>query len=210
MPPKRRIRRSSGCEACWKDRSKYGTTPGVDAIASSSEGRISAGCRYDTRTRSMPSTAASSGSIVSSSRRSPRSLPYDVEFSLTRNSSRTPCSPSQRASVSTSAGRRDRNAPRNAGIAQNAQRRSQPEAIFSGAQGRPSSRRRSTRGPEAGASPSGRSGALAWPGTATDSSPAASCRLAGVSGSSVRRSRGTCEAGRSPCRMASRWADMSA
>ena len=38
----------------------------------------------------MPSTAASSGSSVSSSRRSPRSLPYDVEFSLTRTSSRTP------------------------------------------------------------------------------------------------------------------------
>ena len=40
--------------------------------------------------------ARARGSSVSSSRRSPRSLPYDVEFSLTRNSSRTPCPASQR------------------------------------------------------------------------------------------------------------------
>ena len=55
-------------------------------------------------------------------------------------------------------------------MAQNAQRRSQPEAIFSGAQGRPSSRRRTTRGPLAGATPAGRSGdasaaASPWPGS---------------------------------------------
>ena len=80
-----------------------------------------------------PSTAASSGSSVSSSRRSPRSLPYDVEFSLTRTSSRTPWSASQPASASSSGGRRDTNAPRNAGIAQNVQRRSQPQASLSGA-----------------------------------------------------------------------------
>ena len=43
--PKRRIRRSSGPLACWKDRSKYGATPGVAAMASTSAGRISAGCR---------------------------------------------------------------------------------------------------------------------------------------------------------------------
>ena len=31
--------------ACWKDRSKYGATPGVDVITSTRDGRISAGCR---------------------------------------------------------------------------------------------------------------------------------------------------------------------
>ena len=31
--PKRRIRRSTGLEACWKERSKYAATPGVEAIA---------------------------------------------------------------------------------------------------------------------------------------------------------------------------------
>ena len=45
MPPKRRIRRSSVAEACWNDRSKYGTTPGVAAMASSRPGRSSAGWR---------------------------------------------------------------------------------------------------------------------------------------------------------------------
>jgi len=43
--PKRRIRRSTGGDACWNGRSKYGTTPGRVTMASSSEGRISAGCR---------------------------------------------------------------------------------------------------------------------------------------------------------------------
>ena len=55
------------------------------------------------------------------------------------------------------------NAPRNAGMAQKVQRRSQPDAIFSGATTLPPSRRRSTRGPEAGATPSGRSGMAAVP-----------------------------------------------
>src|SRR5919112_4062972 len=98
----------------------------------------------------MPSTAASSGSSVSSNRRSPRSLPYDVEFSLTRNSSLTPCSASHRASPRTSPGRRETNDPRNDGIAQNEQRRSQPLASLRGAIGPPSSRLRTARGPEAG------------------------------------------------------------
>ena len=66
----------------------------------------------------------------------------------------TPRSPSQRASAMMSCGRRDTNAPRNIGIAQNAHRRSQPLAILSGAQGRPSSRARITRGPDAGTGPS--------------------------------------------------------
>ncbi len=36
--PKRRIRRSTVALACWKERSKYGTTPGVLAIASTRPG----------------------------------------------------------------------------------------------------------------------------------------------------------------------------
>ena len=43
--PKRRIRRSTLGAACWKDRSKYGTTLACRAIASIRLGRISAGCR---------------------------------------------------------------------------------------------------------------------------------------------------------------------
>ena len=57
---------------------------------------------------------------------SPRSLPYEEEFSLTRKISRTPCSTSQAASALISAGWRETYAPRNAGIAQKVQRRSQP------------------------------------------------------------------------------------
>ena len=66
----------------------------------------------------------------------------------------TPRSPSQRASAMMSWGRRETNAPRNIGMAQNAHRRSHPLAIFSGAHGRPSSLARMTRGPEAGTGPS--------------------------------------------------------
>ena len=106
----------------------------------------------------MPGTAASAGSSSSSSRGLPRSLPYDVEFSLTSTSSRTPWPASHPASATRSSGGRDRNAPRNAGIAQKLHRRSHPDAILSGATGPPDSRRRSVRGPDAGASPGGRSG----------------------------------------------------
>ena len=45
VEPNRFIRRSTGALACWKDRSKYGATPGVVAITSSRDGRSSAGCR---------------------------------------------------------------------------------------------------------------------------------------------------------------------
>src|SRR5829696_7263476 len=134
----------------------------------------------------MPSTAASSGSSASSRRRSPRSLPYDVEFSLTRTSSRTPRSASQRASASSSSGGRETNAPRKDGIAQNEHRRSQPEASLSGATGESSSRRRSSGGVQPGTAAE----AGPWPGTAT--APAAAGRCTGVTGSSVRRSRGVC------------------
>ena len=54
-------------------------------------------------------------------------------------------------------------------MAQNVQRRSQPDAILSGATTAPPSLRRSTRGPEAGATPGGRSAITGfamtpWPG----------------------------------------------
>ena len=58
----------------------------------------------------------------------------------------TPCSASQRASSSTSVGRRLTNEPRKLGIAQNEQRRSQPLASLSGAIGPPSRRRRRRAG----------------------------------------------------------------
>src|SRR6266700_5119731 len=98
----------------------------------------------------MPGTAASAGKTSSRSRRFPRSLPYDVEFSLTSTSSRTPSPASQAASASRSAGSRETNAPRKDGIAQKVHRRSHPDAIFSGAASPRDSLRRSTRGPEAG------------------------------------------------------------
>ena len=134
----------------------------------------------------------------------------------TRKSSLTPCSASQRASAMTSAGRRETKAPRNIGMAQNAHRRSQPLAIFSGAHGRPSRRARMTRGPEAGDRTldghvgaarrhalgdgagdvgGGRRGPAARP-------PAApACRAAGDSGSSVRRSEGVWRRRGRPSRM---------
>ena len=75
------------------------------------------------------------------------------------------------------------------GIAQNEQRRSQPQASLSGAIGPPSSRRRTARGPVAGAAPAGRSGAaIVCPGTTTD----AASRADGLIGSSRRRSCGVC------------------
>ena len=65
---------------------------------------------------------------------------------------------SQPASATRSSGWREMNAPRKAGIAQKLHRRSQPDAIFSGATTPSPSLRRSTRGPDAGATPAGRSG----------------------------------------------------
>src|SRR3954447_4247218 len=133
----------------------------------------------------MPSRAASSGSRLSSRRRSPRSLPYDVLFSLTRNTSRTPSPASQRASLRTSDGRRLTNEPRKLGMAQNEQRRSQPLASFSGAIGPPPRRRRTTRGPDAGA-PTPISSLAPIPGTER----LAASRSTGEIGSSRRRARG--------------------
>ena len=89
-------------------------------------------------------------------------------FSLTKNISDTPFSASQRASLMISVGRREINEPRKYGIAQNEQRRSQPEAIFSGAHGALPKRLREN-----------------------SSSCLASARSAGAIGSNARRSRGT-------------------
>ena len=169
--------------------SKYGATPGVPVSTSTrrrAASRPAAGrTAAPARCRRAP---ASSGSSVSSSRRSPRSLPYDVEFSLTSTSSRTPCSASQRASARTSDGRRETKAPRKLGIAQNVQRRSQPRASFSGATGLSSSRRRTTVGPPA------------WPGRPMSIAPGSTtlARSTGLIGSSLRRSPGCGSPGRSP------------
>ena len=89
-------------------------------------------------------------------------------------------------------------------MAQNEQRRSQPEAIFSGAVTPPASRLRITCGPEAGASPSGRSVRSTW------RSAFACWRLAGLTGSSVRRSLATCAGRFLPASTSSRRAAMSA
>ena len=45
VSPKRRIARSTPGAECWKDRSKYGATFGVEVSTSIRPGRISAGCR---------------------------------------------------------------------------------------------------------------------------------------------------------------------
>lgn len=131
----------------------------------------------------------------------------------------TPSPASQRVSPSTSEGRREMKEPRKDGMAQNEQRRSQPEASFTEATGLLPSRRRSgARGPEAGATPSGRSSGgsaggvaspeplWAWPGSATE---AASWRSAGLIGSSLRRSRGVWEAWMPPLRMVCRRPEIS-
>jgi hypothetical protein len=111
-----------------------------------------------------------------------------VEFSLTSTSSRTPWSASQRASASTSDGRRETNAPRKLGMAQNEQRRSQPLASLSGATGLSSRRRRTTAGPPA------------WPGRPMSMAPGSTARArsTGLIGRSLRRSPGVWLAGRSP------------
>ena len=101
-------------------------------------------------------------------------------------------------------GRRETNEPRKLGIAQNEQRRSHPLASLSGAIGPPSSRRRTVRGPVAGApAPMARPARQVdrrrpWPGTTTS---AAAARSAGEIGSSLRRSCGVCGWCVSPARI---------
>ena len=144
LPPNRRIFLKMVGAACWNERSKYGTTFSVLTIAFISCGRISAGCKYETRILSIFSILESAGKRASSKFMSPRSLPYEVVFSLTKNSSRTPRSLSHTASAIMSVGRLETNEPRKAGIAQNVHLRSQPFAIFKGAYGFESRRRRIT------------------------------------------------------------------
>ena len=99
---------------------------------------------------------------------------------------------------------RDTYEPRNDGIAQNAQRLSQPDAILSGADGPCSNLDRITRGPLAGPT----SPFSPNPGTATLDT--ASRRATGVTGSRRRRSVGWCEAGRAPFTIWVRRSAMSA
>ena len=107
--------------------------------------------------------------------------------------------------------------PRKDGMAQKEQRRSQPEASFTEATGLLSSRRRSgARGPEAGATPSGQVGGRgrarlgAGVRRAAPTRGRRSWRSAGLIGSSLRRSRGVCEAWMPPLRMVWRRSEMSA
>jgi len=93
----------------------------------------------------------------------------------------------QRYPATTSSGGRETNEPRNDGIAQNVQRRSQPEASLRLATGPSVSRAR---------------GIQAWPGTATSADAAGRCT--GEIGSSVRRSTGTCGSGACPPRRSPR------
>ena len=149
VSPNRRIRRSTEAAGVLEGQvevRRHARRRGDDSRPGPAASRRAAGSSPGPGP--CPSTAASSGSSVSSSRRSPRSLPYEVEFSLTSTSSRTPCSASQAASASTSAAGGRRTQPRKAGMAQKVQRRSQPEASFSGAGGPSPSRRRSGRGPD--------------------------------------------------------------
>src|SRR5208282_1890723 len=104
--------------------------------------------------------------------------------SLTSTSSRTPWPASQRASARISGGRRETNAPRKEGIAQKEQRRSQPDAILSGATTPPDSRRRNTPPPgpvqgAAGAS-TGADRAVGWRSAGRDWEVARDWRSAGV------------------------------
>ena len=97
---------------------------------------------------------------------SPRSLPYEVLFSETSMTSLTPCSASQRVSLSTSLGRREMKEPRKDGMAQKEQRRSQPEASFTEATGaavQPAAQRRARAGGRGDAVREVRRG-LPWPG----------------------------------------------
>ena len=71
-------------------------------------------------------------------------------------------------------------------MAQNVQRRSHPEAIFSGATGPLCNRVRNSVGPDAGACPG------------SDTAAAIAGRAAGEIGSNSRRSTGVCAAGRWP------------
>jgi hypothetical protein len=149
----------------------------------------------------MPSTAASWGSSFSSALGSPRSFPYEVLFSLTSTSSRTPDRASHSASASSSCGSRETKAPRKAGMAQNAHLRSQPLASLRLATGPLSSRRRRIGRRWAGVC----SSTVAWPGTTT----LADWRCTGVIGSSSRRSRGVWASKRSPASTPSSRAAMS-
>ena len=90
--------------------------------------------------------AAKSGSNDSSSRISPRSFPYDVVFSETRITSRTPVATISPISETISDGVRDTKDPRKRGIAQKAHLRSQPLASLTEATGPVPKRMRGTGG----------------------------------------------------------------
>ena len=104
-------------------------------MASINVGLISAGCRYESLIREIPSISANCGSISSIALIFPKSFPYEVVFSLTKKISLTPLSANHLASLIISSCVRETKAPRKNGIAQKVQRRSHPAAIFNGATG---------------------------------------------------------------------------
>ena len=140
-----RTGRSTGPPLAWP------RWPGSGPVAA----RRVAGTRHAPVVRPPPRRDRAGASPATGGRRDPCRRKWS---SPRRGTSRTPCPASHRASSSSSVGRRDTNEPRKVGMAQNVQRRSQPDASFSGAIGPSPSRLRTARGPLAGEMPAGRSG----------------------------------------------------
>ncbi len=165
-------------------------------MASISPGRISAGCRYDTRIHSRPSipeqppqqrlqpvlraeVLAVGGGVLGDEEELLRAVldePAGLCLQLLHGA--------RQVAAAEGGDGAERAAPVAAG------------GDLQGGGRPPAEAAAQRRGPLAGARPSG-SGA--WPGTATP--PAAAGLADGVSGSSLRRSRGTCEMWCSPSRM---------
>ena len=100
--PKRRIRRSTRGEACWKDRSKYGTTRRArHHLDQAGPHRPVAGTRPESRTTRQ---ARQFGQEPLEEANVAEILAVGRGVSLTRKTSRTPCSTSHAASVMISAG----------------------------------------------------------------------------------------------------------
>ncbi|CAM5588231.1 hypothetical protein SMICM304S_07942 [Streptomyces microflavus] len=197
--PKRRIVRSTLGEECWKERSKYGATFGVE-VRTSISGADLGGLEV---ADPDPLDAVHVGQLrqqgYSRSRMSPRSLPSEI----CRNGVDlldAPARPAGRVSWSTSEGRREMKEPRKEGMAQKEQRQSRPGGELSrgdGAGAEPPAQRRARSGSryrwaQGRSSGAGAGASWACPGSAT---AASSCRSAGLMGSSQRW---RCSAGRWP------------
>ena len=147
--PKRRIRRSTGGLACWKDRSKYGATPGVrgDGLdqAGPRLGRLQVGQPHPVDARHVRRAAAAAapargcpGQVLAVGR-GVLADQHELAHALIGQP--------RRLGDDVVAAVRETKEPRNDGIAQNVQRRSQPEASLSGATGPSRERARCGRHP---------------------------------------------------------------